>query len=145
MQMNDISAIFFDLGGTLGEPVFSEPPVQLVRFDLFFGVKANLQLLREKGYRLGIISNTGNMPGSAIEAVLGPTGILDLFEPELRIYSFDVRLTKETPQIFQLAAARAGLAENIDRCVYVGDNDAERAVAVAAGMQAFRDATSLSL
>ena len=127
--MDRIRAVFFDLGGTLGDPVFSAPPPVLTGFDLYPAVADRLRDLRRKGLRLGIISNTGTIPGSLLDTVLGTAGIRDLFEADLRIYSHDVGLDKSDPAIFRLAIGRAGLGDQPGRCLFVGENVAERATA----------------
>src|SRR3712207_2774006 len=98
-------AVFFDLGDTLGEPTLSmpPPPLHLVGFDLYPFVPDVLQQLRADGHRLGIISNTGEDTGARVDAVLAPTGILELFEEPLRVYSKDVGVTKDSPEIFHRA------------------------------------------
>jgi leucyl aminopeptidase len=93
-----------------------------------------LNELRDLGLRLGVISNTGNDDGATVDAVLGAAGIRDCFAPELRIYSRDVGLRKDSPAIFTLAAARAGAAAG--ECVFVGEDAGERDFARRAGMAA---------
>jgi Fungalysin metallopeptidase (M36)/Peptidase family M28 len=132
--MSAISCILFDLGDTLGTAVFSASPVRLIRFDVFPFVPSLLKSLRDRGLRLGIISNTGDMSGAEVDAVLAPTGIRDDFEPALRIYSTDVGLTKDSPAIFRLAAQRVDLAETPQRCLFVGEDGRERGFALDAGL-----------
>jgi bacterial leucyl aminopeptidase len=130
-----ISVVFFDLGDTLGTAVVSQPPlVHLTAFQVFPFVPDLLEGLKARGLRLGIISNTGAEPGKAVDEVLRRAGILKHFTKALRIYSADVGLTKDTPQIFRLSAERAGLAADPGLCLFVGENAAERANAQAAGM-----------
>jgi len=119
--------VFFDLGATLGTPVLSPPPVHLTGFDVFDFAVPVLDDLRDRGLRLGVISNTGDDDGTAVDAVLGRADIRDLFEPALRIYSRDVGLRKDSPQIFLLAAARAHVSPQ--ECLFVGEDAAERAFA----------------
>ena len=49
--MTTIKSIFFDIGDTLGLPVFS-PAGQLVRVKLFFFVADLLRSLIDRGFRL---------------------------------------------------------------------------------------------
>jgi len=130
-------AVFFDLGDTLGTPVLSAPPVHLIGFTVFDFAVPVLQKLSDAGLRLGVISNTGQDDGTAVDVVLEHARIRDFFEPVLRIYSRDVGLRKDSPEIFLLAAARAGLAPG--ECLFVGENPAERQFAEAAGMAAAAD------
>lgn len=134
MESVRITTVYFDLGDTLGTPVLSPPPIHLIGFEVFDTAMPVLDELRALGLRLGVISNTGDDDGVAVDAVLGAAGIRDCFEPELRIYSRDVGLRKDSPAIFTLAAARAGAAAA--ECLFVGENAAERGFARRAGMAA---------
>jgi len=102
--MTTIKSIFFDIGDTLGTAVFSPPPVRLVRLDLFPYVTALLRSLADRSLRLGIISNTGDMDGASVDAILNKAGIRDFFDASLRLYSKDVGLKKDSPEIFRVAA-----------------------------------------
>ena len=103
-----IRVIFFDLGDTLGSAVLSPSPVHLVAFDAYPFVAGLLSDLQDKGLRLGIISNTGDDGRPTVDAVLNASGILDYFNPILRIYSRDVGLTKNSPR-FQSGRGACGL------------------------------------
>jgi leucyl aminopeptidase len=129
-----VTTIFFDLGDTLGTPVLSSPPVHLEGFNVFGFVPSLLAELRSQEQRLGIISNTGDDPGAVVDQILADAGILELFDPALRIYSRDVGLRKDSPEIFRLAAGRAGLAATPGSCLFVGENASERGFAAEAGM-----------
>jgi hypothetical protein len=131
MAVPQIAAVFFDLGATLGSPVLSPPPRHLVGFEVFDFTVPVLDELRSRGLRLGVISNTGDDDGTAVDAVLERAGIRDFFEPALRIYSRDVGLRKDSPKIFRLAAERAGKSPR--RCMFVGEDPTERAFAEQAG------------
>lgn len=126
-----IEVVFFDLGATLGSPVLSPPPIHLIGFKVFNFTKPVLRELRDRGLRLGVISNTGEDDGTAVDAVLEQAGIRDFFEPALRIYSRDVGMRKDSPGIFLLAAERAGAPPS--QCLFVGEDPAERAFAEEAG------------
>jgi leucyl aminopeptidase len=130
--MNVISAIFFDLGDTLGVPVLSVDH-SLERFEPFQFTQSVLMGLREKGMRLGVISNTGEEPGARLNEILKQCALLDYFEPILLIYSKDVGLRKDSPKIFQHAAKAAGLEATPEQCLFVGEDAAERAHALTAG------------
>jgi FMN phosphatase YigB (HAD superfamily) len=101
--------IFFDLGDTLGSAVLSSSPIHLVAFDVYPFVSQLLSDLQHQGIRLGIISNTGDDGRETVDAVLRAAGIVDYFEPGLRLYSHDIGLTKDSPRIFTKAAELAGL------------------------------------
>jgi haloacid dehalogenase-like hydrolase len=132
-----VAVVFFDLGETLGSPVLSPPPIHLIGFTVFDFTIAVLRKLHHRKLRLGVISNTGDDTGAAVDAVLERAGIRDFFEPALRIYSKDVGLRKDSPAIFRLAADRAG--EPPDRCLFVGENPGERAFAEQAGYRTVAD------
>ena len=134
--MTTIKSIFFDIGDTLGTAVLSPPPVRLIRVDLFPYVMALLRSLADRSLRLGIISNTGDMDGASVDAILNKAGIRDFFDPSLRLYSKDVGLKKDSPEIFRVAAQRAGLAGMPQACLFVGEDETERGFAIDAGLQA---------
>ena len=134
--MTTIKSIFFDIGETLGTAVLSPPPVRLVRVDLFPYVMALLRSLADRGLRLGLISNTGDMDGASVDAILNKAGIRDFFDASLRLYSKDVGLKKDSPEIFLVAAQRAGLAGMPQACLFVGEDETERGFAIDAGLQA---------
>ena len=81
--------------------------------------------LRERGARLGIISNRGAIPAEKVNQALRAAGLWDFFEPELVVYG-----AKDSPRIFEQAAAQAGTP---DSTLFVGEDAAERAQAVQAG------------
>jgi len=56
------------------EGILEHPP------RLLPGAKDALTEVREKGYRMGLISNTGRTPGSMLRVVMGKLGILDRFD-----------------------------------------------------------------
>ena len=124
---------FFDIGDTLGMPIFTLHPPQLKALDIFPYVPNELQVLRNFNVRLGIISNTGQDASAAINRILARSGILDYFELELLIYSKDVSLTKNSPEIFKIAAERADHAATPENCLFVGEDKEERTVAQKAG------------
>jgi leucyl aminopeptidase len=130
--MNVISAIFFDLGDTLGVPVLSVDH-RLERFEPFQFAQPVSMELREKGIRLGVISNTGEEPGARLNEILKQCALLDYFQPILLIYSKDVGLKKDSPKIFQHAAKAAGLEGMPEQCLFVGEDAAERGHAMTAG------------
>lgn len=133
--MTDIIAIFFDLGDTLGAATVSGIPHRLATFDVFPYVPGVLSHLKTRGLHLGVISNTGSESGAAVNAVLAgdlaPGGKLANLEIPLLVYSGDEGVTKASPEIFHRAATRAQATP--DRCLFVGEDTAERGVALSAG------------
>jgi hypothetical protein len=143
MAENKTPVVFCDIGDILGTPVFSAPPERLEDLNVFPFVIDVLKGLREDNQRLGIISNTGTEKSAAINEVLKSSDLLELFDGELLIYSSEVGLTKNSPEIFRLAAEKAGLADQPDNCMFVGENPAERSFAAQAGFRVARDLSLL--
>ena len=118
MASTPIAAVFFDLGDTLGTAVVGGQPPRLTGFDVFPFAFPVLTDLEARGLKLGVISNTGDEKGPAVDAVLGPTGLLAYFVPDLVVYSGDepplvdptqvpplvTPVTKRIPEIFRRAA-----------------------------------------
>jgi len=133
LTLPGIEIIFFDLGNTLGEARLSTSSDSVERFDVFPGIPQVLDSLQRAGMTLGIISNTGTIPGQNVAAALERADIGGFFSPALSIFSSDVRLTKDKPEIFTLAVDRAGRADRPSVCVFVGEDARERGNAEAAG------------
>ncbi|MFH1141919.1 MAG: HAD family hydrolase [Chloroflexota bacterium] len=92
---------------------FFESPPALVE-----GVPDMLSTLKDKGYRLGIISNPGQTPGRLVRAYLEDLDIIHYFDHAT--FSDEVRLSKPAPAIFLHTLASMGcLAEQV---VHVGDH-----------------------
>lgn len=92
-----------------------------------------LDWLRERGFRVGLISNTGRTPGVAMRRVLADYGLLDRFDAT--VFSNEEGLLKPRRELFDRAAARLGVPNAA--VVHVGDNPvADVAGAKAAGMRA---------
>ncbi len=88
------SAVFFDIGDTLGTVTVEHNHPPRLRLTLFAQIPGILTDLRQKQCRLGIISNTGQEPASTIDRLLEEASILEYFEPTLRVYSSVVKLEK---------------------------------------------------
>lgn len=86
------------------------------RREMFPGEVETLQGLKERGYRLGIISNT--VTETEIPDWIADTGLAGVFTTVL--LSSKVRLRKPDPEIFRLAARCMGTTP--EHCAYVGDN-----------------------
>lgn len=127
--------IFFDIGTMLATAIPGDTPGSVKGFALLSGAVAMLEAAPRSGARLGIISNTGELPGSSVTPLLDDAGIKGFFEPGLLIYSKDLEHGKETPEIFRLAAARAGYHGEETACLFVGEEAPERRTAAAAGLR----------
>ena len=84
------------------------------------------------GHRIGLISNTGTEPKAHLVSLLAAARLLPLFDAALLLFSSVEGLTKAETALFKLAATRAGVPPT--RCLYVGEDPAERHVAAEAGM-----------
>ncbi|MFB3076020.1 MAG: HAD family hydrolase, partial [Candidatus Methylomirabilales bacterium] len=69
-------------------------------------------------YRLGLICNTGRIPGTMLKIILQRLGILEHFE--VLTFSDVVGVRKPDPHIFHLTLER--LAVPPDRALHIGDN-----------------------
>ena len=134
---NQVTTFFFDLGGTLVDPVLGSDG-KLTGFTALPGTKAGLQRLAEFKLRLGIISDTGDADVGLIWTALAADGLLDFFTPELVLFSGEVNLDKSTRVIFRLAKARDRALATPSLCRYVGEDPAERRTARSAGMRTSR-------
>jgi putative hydrolase of the HAD superfamily len=84
-------------------------------YELFEDVAEVLPQLKERGFRLGIVSNFA----PTLHAILEAKGIAAYFDPVL--VSTEVGLEKPDPAIFSLALERCGLpAADV---LYIGDHD----------------------
>jgi len=82
------------------------------------GARETLAGLKEKGYRLGLISNTGRTPGVTIRFVLGRHGILEYFDS--MVFSNEVGYVKPNRRIFERALE--GLGSDPEHTAHVGDS-----------------------
>jgi FMN phosphatase YigB (HAD superfamily) len=130
--MADPIVVFFDIGDTLAIPEFSSSG-SLQKLNVLPFVPDVLHKLAGSHCRLGIISNTGNETKASLHTVLSQAGLLQPFEPVLLLFSSVEGKDKKQPAFFALAAQRAGVPPK--RCIYVGEDEAERTVAKSAGFQ----------
>ena len=85
---------------------------------LFTDVVAELTLIKEQGYRLGLVTNSWPFP---VYDLLRTTGLDQIFEHV--ISSHEVGIAKQDgPEIYRLAAQRFGVEP--EQCLMVGDNPA---------------------
>ena len=75
-----------------------------------------LRILRDKGLKLGMLSNTF-IHKSSLERHLAQTGLLDYLP--VRLYTYEFPWRKPDERIFRQAAEAVGAA--CDRIIYVGD------------------------
>lgn len=109
------------------ETLFKHPPV------LMEGVSETLESLSSKGYRIGMISNTGRTPGEILRVVLEGLKIGQYFD--CMTFSNEVMIRKPRKEIFTHALKKFHAAPN--RSVHIGDDlAADYEGAKAAGMGA---------
>lgn len=123
------SVFFFDIGDTLGTVRFNDAQTLIERIDVFPDVPDALRTLSQSGARLGIISNRGSIPPENVTQALEQADILSFFTPALIFFG-----KKDSPAIFLKAAAEAGHEDDPQKCLFVGENQGERAFASEAGL-----------
>jgi len=95
-------------------PIFSLPP------KLSEEVPFVLQAVRERGFKIGLISNTGRSPGTAIRQLLANYGVLKFFDAV--VFSNEVMRRKPDHEIFDRASEMLGTKS--EAIVHIGDNPA---------------------
>src|SRR5262245_41261162 len=124
-----IRVIFFDLGETLVHGRTWLP-----------GAKAALAALTAGGFRLGVISNTGDLEDrAAILALLPADFDLGAFEPGLVLFSSEVKIEKPDRAIFEKAVAAANVPAA--QCLHGSEGPVETLAAQAVGMRSLRIVT----
>jgi len=132
------SAVFFDIGNTLGAVHVEGFPPKLQTIRVYQYCREVLERLSGSGIRLGVISNTGSELREDLIRILGEAGVVDFFEPELFLFTSVEGVEKDSPDIFRRAINRAsrqhsGVPDSL-RCIYVGEDAQERCFAIEAGM-----------
>jgi putative hydrolase of the HAD superfamily len=94
------------------DPILSIPP------KLNADAPGVLEAIRNRGYKIGLISNTGRSPGHALRQLLDTYGVLKFFDA--MVFSNEVRCRKPDRTIFDRAAHLLS-AEN-EAIVHVGDS-----------------------
>ena len=82
------------------------------------GATALLKTLKDKGYRIGLISNTGRTPGETMKIILDGYGMLKYFDS--MAFSCDVGHIKPGKRIFELTLKDLGATPGSS--VHVGDS-----------------------
>ena len=116
---------FFDIGNTLASVMISPSGDEIEKLTPYAYVPRVLGELRERGARLGILSDRGPLSAEAVNQALDIAGLWEFFEPELVIYG-----PKDSPRTFEHAKAVTGAP---DHPLFVGEDPAERMQALRAG------------
>jgi FMN phosphatase YigB (HAD superfamily) len=95
-----IEVVFFDLGNTLVTGDRAWVP----------GAKDILKELMVRNIRLGLISNTGNLSRNELSRRLPSDFDLNMFAPELVLFSSEVGIEKPSLSIFLEAVRRAAVS-----------------------------------
>ncbi len=77
-----------------------------------------LKAIKEEGYRVGLISNTGMTPGVTFRAYMDQVGILSFFD--VLTFSDEVRLAKPAKELFLRTTTALGVPP--ERTIHVGDH-----------------------
>lgn len=82
------------------------------------GAHGVLEELKRRGYRLGMISNTGMTPGRLFRRYLAQHDLLDFFQA--LTFSDEVRLAKPSTEMFHMTLDALGTAP--EKSVHLGDH-----------------------
>jgi len=82
------------------------------------GADALLAQLKARGFRIGLISNTGRTPGSVLRGILDALGLAPSID--VMLFSNEHGQCKPRPSIFE--ALRRGLGVEYGELLFVGDN-----------------------
>lgn len=126
MALLGADTVFFDIGATL----VRNGPVWVP------GAPGLLCRLKDDGFRLGLISNTGGLSRAELAEHLAADFGFQLFDGQLILLSGEVGIEKPDIRIFLLAANRAAISPW--KCVFVGENLEETVAAQNAGMKTLR-------
>jgi len=118
--------IFFDLGDTLVTKKRQWVP----------SAQHILQRFTDSPFRIGIISNTGQLDRSEVSSLLPVDFEWSLFEDLLIILSAEAGVEKPNPEIFKLAIARAGVPANL--CLFCTENLHHTLIAQSLGLRTIR-------
>lgn len=132
MSSDNVGAVFFDIGDTLASVGLDASGRVIERMEVLEGVTGALGGLRGRGFRLGVISDRGPVEEAEVLRALREAGLLDFFDPRIIVFG-----PKKSTEIFRRAARLARLASG--RCMFVGENEAERDFASQAGMRVAED------
>ncbi len=86
--------------------------------DAVAGAADLVATLKERGFQIGLISNTGRTPGSVLRSILAELGLADSID--VMVFSNEHGHCKPRPSIFE--ELRRGLGVRYEEMVFVGDN-----------------------
>jgi putative hydrolase of the HAD superfamily len=85
---------------------------------LVAGAPETLEAMKSRGFAVGLISNTGRTPGSALRRILDALGVADAID--VMVFSNEHGYCKPQPSIFE--ELRRGFGVRYEEIVFVGDN-----------------------
>ena len=120
---------FFDIGGTLGDVIVSEPDGSVLRLEVYSGVQETLEELKANRVRIGVISHIGTHPPARVDRMLEEAALFDFLMPapgsvDLRVYLPGT--VRKDRAAFRQALRQAGHAATPRECVFVGESATER-------------------
>ena len=100
------------LVGLYADGILDHPPV------LFPDAKEVLKAIRSKGYRMGLISNTGRTPGTVLRVLMQNMGILNLFDTTT--FSDEILVRKPAEGAFTMTLEKLRVVPKA--AVHIGDD-----------------------
>lgn len=130
MAENLENVVFLDIGNTLASVRVSVDQQDIESLTVYPGIPLILEKLREKGARLGILSDRGTIPEERVNAALNRAGLLAHFDQQLILYG-----RKNSTLLFEQGAAEARNSggNGRPRLLFVGEDATERSFARLAG------------
>jgi FMN phosphatase YigB (HAD superfamily) len=130
-----LSAVFFDIGGTLGD---RDPSGRLVPFD---DSVALLRAMRDTlGLKVGVITNLpASMSDDQLRQLLTDAGLLPFLDPRGVVTNHSAGVDKPDPHIYRFAAGQ--LSVPVEQCLFIGEDPDEVQAALDVGMSALRKAS----
>ena len=96
--------------------------------------KKALEYIRDNGFKIGLISNTGKTPGVILRLLLKDLGLFEYFND--LVFSDEIGIIKPNPFIFHSAAER--LRFKMEECLFIGDmTESDYKGALNAGMKGY--------
>lgn len=109
------------------ESILEHPP------QLLQGAKDTLRAVSERGYKLGLVSNTGKTPGSTLRVLMERWDILDAFQ--VTTFSNEIMVRKPAEGAFRITLERLKVTPKAS--AHIGDDpDMDMAGAKRVGMHA---------
>jgi FMN phosphatase YigB (HAD superfamily) len=130
-EPREIDAVFFDIGGTLGDR-----DANTGVFHAYPSSAGVLEKMRDVvGLRVGTITTLGGlMSDDEARAMLGAAGLAQFLDPAGFVSDNSAGAAKPSPAVYRFAAQKLGVP--VGRCLYVGESLVEVIGALAAGMKA---------